>query len=101
MGTPCIIAMVDLSNCGHETKMGTLYRRGPRAYFYGSDGNTIICEDSYGAKLTALDPAKVLKAMEADNKGNSYRRYEMAIPMLQAAIKGFPKKSLRVVLFGH
>lgn len=72
-----------------------------KVFFYGSDGNTVIKQDSYGNPLYAIDPIKVLNMMIDANREEEYRRYQAAIPMLESLIKTFEGENLICILYGH
>ena len=96
-----IIGTVDLCKVddGFYTDMYNSRKLGVPVYFY-PDGDTQTTEDMYGDKLTAVPAIEVLnhlkKTFDADDP---YRRYEMAIAMLEVVVKRFD--SPYVMQFGH
>ena len=69
-------------------------------FFYGTDGNTRITEDSYGAGMTPMPIGKVLKAMKASiDKDDPYRRLAWAIALLESMAKD--SEGLEVLFYGH
>ncbi len=101
------VASIDLSKpYGNLAAFTETNKEGDRAYLYGSDGNTRMTEDCYGKQLIAVPAPKVLKIMKDEAKknrtdydGNGYRRYNLAIPLLEQFIKEFERPS--VILYGH
>ena len=100
-----IICMVELCKAGNGKfeelrcrKSKEMKDKEITPYFYGTDGNTRITEDEYGDKMVLMNPKEVLKALEEDNK-EPYRRFDLAIAALKAAIPNFDKE-LMVLTYG-
>jgi len=96
-GCHIVVASVELCKPGQgafSTLMGNAGNSrvtdAPLAYFYGTDGNTHIAEDSYGDPLAVMSVDDVIKALTADNKREKYRRFDLALATLKAFKKGFP-----------
>jgi hypothetical protein len=75
-------------------------------YFYADDGDTQITEDCYGDPIVELDPEEVLRALKTDNTNEPYRRFEVAIGMLEKFtqyFEGNKEDSIYpvVLTFGH
>lgn len=99
-GWVSVVGMVDLCKIGRGKVSEINSKDGPEGFIYADDGNTHITEDCYGSKIR-IHPAKdFLKALKADNKVEKYRRYDIAIAALTAALKGFGD-DLVVVLYGY
>lgn len=99
-----VVATIDLCVPSDEIKRLCDTPDGDPVYMYGPDGNTRIVEDSYGHELSAIPAERVLALIKKANVGsgypNGYRRYNMAIPLLESFIaSGF--KNAGVVLYGH
>lgn len=87
-----VIAMVDLSKAGCNTNTGKFLAEARKSdehfAFYAEDGDTLITEDRYGEKLTAVDIAGLVEAMEKDQAEDyDYRRYALAIPVLRCFLE--------------
>jgi len=98
-----VVAEIDLKKIGS----GALYAlhvdstpAKPKAYVYGLDGNTKFSEDMYGKPLSIMEVGAVIKAIEADNKRESYRRFDLALAMLREFQKHFGEDA-RVLGYGH
>lgn len=96
-----IAAMVDLCKVDLDDSIGVAEFDGQPIYLYyrkGGDAHEVA--DCYGKELRAFDPAVLLKAIKKANRRDKYRRYDMAIPLLEAFIAaGFNNPG--VVLYGH
>jgi len=69
-------------------------------YFYGTDGNTRITEDCYGAQMFPVPIKDALKALKAsEDKSAPYRRATWAIALLESMV-GDPEE-LGVMFYGH
>ena len=91
------VASVDLCKVGFDfTEHG-----GVPVYLYGPDGgNTRTVEDRYGKQLVAITPESALNSLQRAAKRDSYRRYDMAIALLETFIAGkFDNPG--VVVYGH
>ena len=96
-----VIGMVDLCKPGRgEVSDLSEQATGAPVYLYSDDGNTKLTHDRYDKRLTAVPVADVLAAIKAENAGLAYRRYDMAIAMLEAAQHQFGDR-LCCVMFGH
>lgn len=106
------VATIDLCKCGNSP-IGQLVAKAkkktcklPKVYWYGSNGDTRITEDRYNDALRALDPKRVLAAIRKgfeeskQEYSDGYRRYAMAIALLESTIPRFGK-NLKVAFFGH
>ena len=108
-----VVAWIDLSKPGSNAEILNIDRKlGQRVYLYGIDGNTRISSDPYGDWLFAIPAKRVLDALRDDwarSKkecktwtGYGYRRFYMAIPLLDRFIETFgPKENPSVVIYGH
>jgi hypothetical protein len=95
------VASIDLcKSCFYDTYIDK-EEDTEKVYIYGSDGNTEINQDSYGSRLFAIAPEKVLKMMQKANRKEKYRRYNAAIPLLKSLIKDFEGENLTCILYGH
>lgn len=70
-------------------------------YFYSPDGNTKVKKDSYDDALKVIPFDKVLEILKKSNRKEKYRRFDMAIALMEAMVGKFYKNELGVVLFGH
>lgn len=98
------VAMVDLCKPGYDSEIYqlSLFESAEKIYLYASNGNTHIIKDMYDKSLTAVDATIVLDALKRDNKKNPYRRFEIAVALLEAMIQDMEwKENLKVVLFGY
>ena len=93
------IAMLELCKPGDEvyTKLQNLKKRGKYCYFY-PDGDTRTTEDCYGERLTVVPAKSVLDILKKNNPEN-YRRFTMAIALLEVMVAEF--SDLHVICFGH
>ncbi len=98
------IAMVDLCKPGYQSKifeLSTLVEK-EKVYLYASNGNTHIIKDMYDKQLTAINAGVVLSTLKEDNQKEPYRRFEIAIALLETMLKDNEwKENLKVVLFGY
>lgn len=101
-----VVATIDLCKPYSELERLSESAQGDPVYMYASDGNRRLVEDCYGRSLVALPAAQVLEVMRKEMKANKndydgagYRRYVMALPMLEVFVERF--KNPCVVLYGH
>ena len=61
-----------------------------------------VKEDNYGDTLRILPAKKLLKILKIEEaKDDGYRRFRMAIAILESLLKDFDPKYLYVLPFGH
>ena len=95
-----IIAMLNLSKTGMDEVAEVCYSSPETKYYiYADDGNTKILEDRYGEKLREVDIDLLISAMSEENRRGYYRRYQMAIGVLETAKKDF--RNPVVLHFGY
>lgn len=94
-----VIATVDLSKPFDALGSLAHMEDGDPVYMYASDGNRRLVEDSYGKKLIAIPAERVLTLLKQD-AANGYRRYDLAIAILEVFVAG-KFKNPSVVLYGH
>jgi len=73
-------------------------------YIYSAfDGDKKVEKDCYNNKMYPIAGVVVLQALKQANKKKYYRRYDMAIGLLEAAIKGFEKHGEKIIVlfYGH
>ena len=92
------IAQVDL--CKSIIRSTKLNDDAEETGFY-SDCGEMITKDVYGEKLYANDIYTVLETIKAAHEEEYYRRYAIAIPMLESIIRDFQGSELRCILYGH
>lgn len=93
-----VVGMVDLSKCGNlsPSKNGT-----PVYFYYESDGDTRITEDSYGDALRAVPVGEMLKKVKAAQKRTpDYRRWKPAVALLES-LQDFEGDEIYCVIYGH
>jgi hypothetical protein len=100
-----VIATVELCKPGYNSKIYSLSHNkdiGTPVFIYGSDGNTKITEDCYSKPLKSIPIADVIKAIKYDNKHELYRRFIIALELLQSIDENWKgdKYPPEVVLFG-
>lgn len=95
-----VIAMLELCKVGSDLHLAGAVSNRP-VFFYGIDGNTEVTEDDYGKRLTALEVQEVLRDLQNANAKEPYRRFQMAIELLESITDKFPTDRLGVVLYGH
>lgn len=94
------ISQVDLCKCDSTfiNDVAMSMRRGKYVYFY-PDGNTKTIEDSYGDRLKAIPAKTILKHLKKANEVENYRRYSMAIALLEVVVETFHNPY--VMTYGH
>lgn len=97
------IAMVDLSKCG-QGKFATLVKESTPAtpeYFllFGDDDK--VDKDMYDSPLSCMSATDALFALRQDNERDPYRRFNIAIAMIEQAIDGFSEESIKIIGYGH
>jgi hypothetical protein len=106
-----VIGMVDLCKTGYYSNTGELIRRQttkePVVFFYGTDGNTRVTEDHYGDALGVISIPDMIAAMKADIEADKaagelpYRRFVIALAMLEQIAETFDLSKTFVITFGH
>jgi len=102
------IAMIDLCKCG-DGAFATLVKKStpsePKHYLYvgtDKDGDeNKIDTDMYDSPLSCMDATKALEALRIDNLNVAYRRFTIAIALIEKAIDGFGEDDIKIVGFGH
>lgn len=96
-----IVGMVDLCKTGDgpfEQLRNSSVSKVPSVYFYNNSDEKIT-HDLYGSPIVVMDANEVLKALQKDNRKQNYRRFDLAIGLLKAAIKSYP--GLKVLTYGY
>ena len=104
-----IVAWIDLSKPGTSNLTKIDKKCYQSVFFYGIDGNTKISFDPYGSSLHAIPAEIVLIALQKDWKNSKcnykndygYRRFYMAIPLLERFIETFQNENPCVVIYGY
>lgn len=99
------IATVELCKPGHKSATCKLCEKPApdpmaHAYFYGSDGNTVITHDRYEKRLYWTPLADVVDALREDAKNDNYRRFRIALKTMAAVQEEFGDNA-SCILFGH
>lgn len=87
----CKVAEVNLSKVSTSSATGRLLAHlravaTQRYAYYADDGNTVITEDRYGDRLSAVPLLELLKAIDRDQEvQGAYRRFTLARGLLDAA----------------
>ncbi len=55
----------------------------------------------YDSPLSCMDATAVLHALRKDNANQHYRRFAMAIKLIEEAIEGFGEEGIKIIGFGH
>ena len=109
------IAMIDLSKAG-DGEVAKVFKQGrERSKAWIKKGGNApyaewrlcreceredpIIEDMYGDPLGANTAEEVLLALKHDNEKDRYRRFDIAIAMIEAAMGKF--RDLHILSFGH
>ena len=79
------IVSIDLSKC-YSFSDWMRKRKEADCYIYMDDGNTQILEDKYGKPLTEASVEDVLEHLKKAEKIDSYRRYRLAIDIMQSFV---------------
>lgn len=99
------VCRVDLSKAGSSTHTGRLLseaRKSSQHYSFFAEDGSLIAEDRYGDKLTAVDIHKLLEALGKDSREEPYRRFELAISMLAPFLSQTTwPDTVRCVQYGH
>lgn len=69
--------------------------------FWGDDGNTVIKRDCYNTPLVGIPIEDFLRELERDCAKDEYRRFHIALDMLQSIKKRFERQSIVVLWYGH
>lgn len=88
-------ALTDLVENSHREKPSEAV-----CYFYGSDGNTEIIEDRYGATMLPVPIKDVIRAMSESYTPGAYRRIDWALALLKSMVDS-GNFDLSVVFYGH
>ena len=102
-GYASVVAEIDLCKIGDGNLYALMLKRRPDetlAYIYGTDGNTKIVKDRYDELLPVMGVDEVIKAIQADNKKENYRRFAIALAFLKEFKKHFGEDA-RILAYGH
>lgn len=105
-----VYAMIDLCKLGYQDDalnrlISDTFKRAKDVsktdyhFFYGTDGNTEIKEDRYGAPVGVAPLKTVLKAMQSTEDAKTYRRLVWAIALLKSMSKD--GEQLEVLFYGY
>jgi hypothetical protein len=100
------VVEIELSKCGHN-QFGDLNTKRPtddgKTFYYADDGNTQVREDNYGEPLRIRTIDETITALKAELRGKEkYRRFVVALAMLEAIEKTFSAtENLVVLLYGY
>jgi hypothetical protein len=102
------VAMVELCKTGYSGAVMKLIEKTDKeakantklVYKWYRDGNTLDETDCYGAKKIPIAMDVVIAAIQKDNKGEGYRRFDWALGLLNAMQKTSPNE-FQVILYGH
>ena len=99
-----VVGMIDLCKAGDRAFHDKVHRAekyaGRHIYFYlPGNGDTAVVSDPYGKKMKAF-PAKRMLRILKEEKEQEYRRFKMAIPLLEQFVKEFGTTAW-VVCYGH
>ena len=102
------IAMVDLCKCGDGAFATLVQKSTPKDHkffiYVGTeeDGEEIkVDTDMYGSPLSCMDATDVLFALRTDQDKDHYRRFSMAIALIEQAIDGFGEDGIKIIGYGH
>jgi len=97
-----VIAMVGLCKAGYDSKIHAMCGK-ENSYHYNVffyvGGNDEILDDNYSELMRVYTAQEVLNSLIEDDKEFPYRRFKIAIALLQSVIKEF--KNPIVAMFGH
>lgn len=79
----CVLDIVQLNLSKCDIPWEKLRVSDQTYYYYADDGDTHIVEDKYGDKLYAVSIPRLLELMREKNSSSEYRRYELAIAVLE------------------
>ena len=102
-GYASVVADIDLCKIGQGNLADLLHQstpKKPKAYVFGLDGNRRFKKDRYDAPLSIMEVDDVIKAIEADNQREPYRRFELALATLKAFKIGFGEDA-KILGYGH
>lgn len=64
-------------------------------------GDSELKKDYYDDDLIGIPATKVLEALKENNEKDTYRRYRIAITLLESVLNEFDKEDIYCVFFGH
>lgn len=96
------VAMVDICKPGYESEVYKISKEpGTPCFFYELDGNTKVTEDRYQKRLGVIDLDSVTKSLRQDSKRDEYRRFKIALDVLESVKSRFKDDEIGCVLFGY
>lgn len=95
------IARIDLCKIGHGPLWDVIQQADTFGAFFADNGNDLISKDCYGDRLRRVPGKLVAEALEAELAADYYRRFSMALAMLNDALKGFGEEKIFCYFFGH
>jgi hypothetical protein len=107
------IATLEMCNVGSDVLDAISIVRGKYVYIYDmvwnndNNGEDVyleekVVDDNYGDRLKIIPVQKLLKILKIEEaKDDGYRRFRMAIAILESLLKDFAPKYLYVLPFGH
>ena len=104
-----VIATIDLSKAGYQTNTGRALstargakeNTGWELYLSGSKDGRAPFKDLYGEKVSSVPVSDLLDALKADNAVEYYRRFGIAIAVIEAVLKDFDPASIMIFQYGH
>lgn len=100
------IARLSLSKPGHDSnicKLAMNKQSKARKHwgFWGDDGNTVIKSDSYDTPLVGIPVEDFIRELKKDCANDDYRRFHIALDLLQSIKARFDRGSIVVLWFGY
>lgn len=100
-----VMGMIDCSRLAGGLVTYEVAKEGIPAYFFGTDGDTMITEDKYGTKLVAVPIKNVIEGLKLLLSTEKYSRAQHAYDMLRSMKKkrkGYHGMvATHCILFGH
>lgn len=94
-----VISILNL--CKADIPVREFFRESNCYIYFDGDGNTQVTEDMYGDKLTeCIDVPKFLDWLKAQYAESQYRRFAVAIALIEACYKQ-PWKKLKILHYGY
>lgn len=94
-----VISILNL--CKADIPVSEFFRESNCYIYFDGDGNTQVTEDMYGDQLTeCIDVPKFLKWLKSQYAEDHYRRYAVAIELIEACYKQ-KWHNLKILHYGY
>jgi hypothetical protein len=95
------IGRLDLCKIKHGPLWDAIQQSDTFGAFFADNGNDIVTKDCYEDKIRRVPGTVVKQALEEELEKEYYRRFSMALAMLNDILRGWPEEQIFCYFYGH